>query len=85
MSSARRLHAQLLEEMKQFGPELALDLSQVKFVDSTGLGVLVSVLKKAREQGGYVRLLNPSREIERLLRITGLNRVFRVQYQPSAD
>jgi anti-sigma B factor antagonist len=78
ISNAVQLQAGLIEHLNEFGPELVLDLSEVRFIDSTGLGVLVSVLKRAREQGGHVTLLNPNREIDRLLQITGLDRVFRV-------
>jgi anti-sigma B factor antagonist len=83
-SNAWQLKPRLLEHMGQFGPELKLDLGQVNFIDSTGLGMLVSVLKEAREKGGHVSLVNPNREIQRLLQITGLERVFRVQHSAFA-
>ena len=47
-------------------------------------GMLVSVLKEVREKGGHVSLINPNREIQRLLQITGLERVFRVQHSAFA-
>jgi anti-sigma B factor antagonist len=83
-ANAWQLKPRLLEHMSQFGPELNLDLGHVNFIDSTGLGMLVSVLKEAREQGGHVSLVNPNREIQRLLQITGLERVFRVQHSAFA-
>jgi anti-sigma B factor antagonist len=83
VTSERQLLIRLRDQIMEFGPELVLDLSQVEFVDSTGLGVLVSAFKSAREQGGHITLLDPSREIGRLLQITGLDRVFQVRYRPS--
>ena len=83
-SNAWQLKPRLLEHLGQYGPELKLDLGQVNFIDSTGLGMLVSVLKEARERGGQVSLFNPNREIQRLLQITGLERVFRVQHSAFA-
>ena len=83
-SNAGQLKPRLLEHMGQYGPELCLDLRQVNFIDSTGLGMLVSVLKEAKEKGGQVSLVNPNREIQRLLQITGLERVFRVQHSAFA-
>jgi anti-sigma B factor antagonist len=83
-SNAGQLKPRLLEHMGQYGPELCLDLGQVNFIDSTGLGMLVSVLKEAKEKGGQVSLVNPNREIQRLLQITGLERVFRVQHSAFA-
>ena len=83
-ANAERLKPRLLEHLGQFGPDLCLDLGQVNFIDSTGMGMLVSVLKEAKEKGGHVSLVNPNREIQRLLQITGLERVFRVQHSAFA-
>src|SRR5438093_13375491 len=49
VTSERQLQVRLREQITAFGPELMLDLSQVQFIDSTGLGVLVSGRKWARE------------------------------------
>ena len=57
---------------------LVLDLSGVPFCDSTGLGVLVGGFKHTRARGGSFRLVNVSAHLERVLRITGLNKVFAV-------
>ena len=40
--------------------------------------MLVSVLKEARKVGGTVRLVNATREVLRLLQITGLERIFEI-------
>ena len=55
---------------------LAVDLSEVSFIDSTGLGTLVSGLKAARKAEGDLRLIAPSLKAQRLLRLTTLDRVF---------
>ncbi len=57
-------------------PELTVDLSRVTFIDSTGLGMLVGVLKDAREMQGDLRLVNAGREVRRLLQVTGLEALF---------
>src|SRR5438067_12462689 len=75
-STATELKPKLLTELQRHGPSLVLDLEAVQFIDSTGLGMLVSVLKEARKAGGTVRLINPTREVMRLLQITGLERIF---------
>ena len=58
------------------GPNLWVDLSRVTFIDSTGLGMLVSLLKEAREMDGEVRLVNAGREVRRILQVTGLEVLF---------
>ena len=51
---------------------LLLNFENVDFVCSTGLGALVSVLKKVRKAGGDVRLYNLSPKVVCLLELTGL-------------
>lgn len=56
----------------------AVDLSGVRFINSTGIGVLVSILTKFRNQGGELVLINPSEHIRKLLVITKLNAIFTI-------
>jgi anti-sigma B factor antagonist len=48
----------------------------VDFIDSSGLGVLVSALRRVKEQGGTLRLVCTKEAILKILRITGLDKVF---------
>ena len=52
---------------------LVIDMSEVSFLDSTGLGVLVKVLKHAREAGGWLHLVVTSDRIRKIFEITGLD------------
>ncbi len=49
-----------------------LDLSRVSFIDSTGIALLVSVSATAREHGWRLGLRDPSRHVERLIKLTGV-------------
>ena len=51
-----------------------LDLRGVDFIDSSGLGVLVGLTSTARDGGGDVIIVAPSRSVVRLLQISGLDR-----------
>lgn len=53
-----------------------VDLSNVGFIDSSGLGVLVSALRRARERDGSVRVVCTQENILKIFRITGLDKVF---------
>ena len=53
---------------------LIADLSQVDFLDSTGLGVLVGGLKRLREDGGSLALVIKTPHILRVFQITGLTK-----------
>lgn len=53
---------------------IALDLSALDFCDSVGLGCFVGSWKRARKDGGDLVLLRPAGHVQRMLRITGLER-----------
>jgi anti-sigma B factor antagonist len=67
-------------------PELhgafVLDVAGVRFVDDSGLGLLVGSIKQLREQGGTLVLRNPTTELRKLLDITGLDRVEGLRVEP---
>jgi anti-sigma B factor antagonist len=67
-----------LREMDGEGAHLLVDLDGVDFMDSSGLGVLIGALKRAREQRGELALVCTGQNLLRLLAITGLDRVFTV-------
>jgi anti-sigma B factor antagonist len=59
--------------------DLVVDLSKVDFIDSTGLGVLVGALNRAKELDGSLQLVCAQERVLKLLRITGLDQVFTVR------
>ena len=83
-----RLHGQLREVLTHevdTGQHLILDLTDVDFLDSTGLGLLVGVLKRARERAerlgvdaAALILVITAPEVWRTLHITRLDEVFTV-------
>jgi anti-sigma B factor antagonist len=52
---------------------LVLDLENVGFVDSTGVGAFVELATTAEDQGATFRIRNPSERVRRLLEVTGLS------------
>lgn len=62
---------------------IILDLDGVGFIDSSGLGVLVGALRRAREAGTDLLLVSSQALFARILRITGLDAVFVLH--PSVD
>jgi anti-sigma B factor antagonist len=57
---------------------LVIDMSETTFIDSTTLGVLLSVVKRVRPEGGTVVLVCPDRNVRRIFEITLLDRVFAI-------
>lgn len=54
-----------------------IDLREVSFMDSAGVAVLVNLLKRARQVGGDVKLVEPTSQMTiRILRLTKFDKVF---------
>jgi anti-anti-sigma factor len=57
-------------------PRMVFDLSGVSLMDAGGLRALVEAQRRARNAGGYVRLVAPSRSAGRVLRLSACDRYF---------
>lgn len=55
-----------------------IDLSEVRYISSSGIGLLITMLTKMRNAGGEVYLTAPSEHVKKLLIITKLNNIFTV-------
>jgi anti-sigma B factor antagonist len=77
--TAPKLREQLLDLAAGHHATVVADLTEVSFVDSTGLGVLVSGLRRFRESGGDLRLVVTAPQILKVFEITGLSDVFAVR------
>ena len=64
--------------LEQPNYDFVLDLSAVTFLDSTGLGVLITGLKRCRSAEGDLVLVTAQPNVLKVLEITGLNDVFQV-------
>lgn len=56
-------------------PRVVVDLAEVEFLDSSGLGALISGLKSARQAGGDLRIAAPGEQVRLVLRLTNMDRV----------
>jgi anti-sigma B factor antagonist len=59
--------------------KIAMNLHDVGYVDSSGLGELVKAYTTVRNQGGELRLVNPSKRVQDLLQMTKLSAVFTIE------
>ena len=57
---------------------ILVDMTKVPFVDSTGIGFLVSSQAAVSNEGGCLKLLSPNPRVREVLRITRLERVFEI-------
>lgn len=76
LATAPRLRERLLAALNDGETRVVVDLLEVGFIDSTGLGVLIGALKRIRLGDGELRLVCPERGIRKVFDITGLDQVF---------
>ncbi len=55
-----------------------IDISNVRYINSSGIGVLITLLTKFRNKEGEVILVKPSKTVEKLLMITKLSSIFQI-------
>jgi anti-sigma B factor antagonist len=70
------LHDKLHELINQGKKKVVIDLSKVDWMNSTGLGILISGLTTMRNNGGELKLSNVTEKIQSLLTITKLITIF---------
>lgn len=63
---------------------LELDMSGTMFIDSSGLGALISIHKLLCSHGGMLCILNPTSPVLQILELTRMNRLFEIQSVPNA-
>jgi len=64
------------ELVKNGPPRVVIDMEGISFVDSTGLGSVISALKQVRGSQGDLRLAAPNQQVRVVLELTTLDRVF---------
>jgi anti-sigma B factor antagonist len=74
--TAPALKEKLVANIEKGCSNVVVNMEGVSFIDSSGLGVLVSALRRSRERGGSVRILCTRDNILKIFRITGLDKVF---------
>jgi anti-sigma B factor antagonist len=76
-SSATAFKAKIADCIQGGGQRIVLNLSEVEFIDSTGLGAIVSSLKAMGGEGDLV-ICCPRETVMNLFRLTRMNRVFQI-------
>src|ERR1700755_3035395 len=73
-----RLIDAVSEALSHKVPACIIDISELRYINSSGIGVLITILTKFRNKGGDVYLMKPSENVKKLLVITKLNAIFQI-------
>ncbi len=73
---------EIISELEKFNLNgnlnVITDISDVRYINSSGIGVLITLLTKVRNKSGELCLINPSENVKKLLIITKLQAIFKV-------
>lgn len=83
--TAPKLRECLAPAEKVKGMQAELDLSEVAYMDSTGLGVFVGFYKVVKANEGHVKIIGVNQRLRRLFEITGLTEVMDIVMDESRD
>ena len=78
VGNRQELKQKVLEELQNGQLKFVVDFEKTGYIDSSGLGVLVSLSKKIREQGGELRLANLNEDLRTLFELTKLDTLFHI-------
>lgn len=84
LATAPRLRERLFGLIDQGSRNVVVNLTNVAFIDSAGLGVLVATMNRLQEGDGTLRLAGAAESARRVLSVTGLDRMFPV-YESVAE
>lgn len=77
--NAPQLKESLISMLNQKNASIVLDCEKLRYIDSTGLGVLISILKRVKDFGGDIRIKNLKPYIAKIFTITGLDKIFAIE------
>lgn len=78
VEQAADIREKLLKEMEKGHTQFLIHFSQVDYIDSSGLGVVVAIHKRAIQKGGKVCIQGLQGGVKELFELTRLNRVFEI-------
>lgn len=78
VGNRQELKQRVLDELERGERKFLVDFTSTGYIDSSGLGVLVSLSKKIREQGGELRLSSLNEDLRTLFELTKLDTLFRI-------
>lgn len=78
VSNRQELKQRVLDEAETGARKILVDFARTGYIDSAGLGVLVSLAKRLRELGGDIRLANLNDDLHTLFELTKLDTLFQI-------
>ena len=79
VSTADELKKSLHKLVDEKNIDMKLNLENLDYIDSTGLGVMIGILKRLKIENKEVYIEKPKNDVRRIFNITGLDKVFKME------
>ena len=79
VSTADELKKYLHKLVDEKKVDMRLDLEKLEYIDSTGLGVMIGILKKLKIENKEVYIEKPRNNVKKIFNITGLDKIFKLE------
>jgi len=80
--SIEKFREAIEEKIKTKEPEIILDCSELSYMDSTGMSVLIELRNKTKEKGQKIIMMNPRPNIKKLMALTGVDKIIEIVDNP---
>jgi len=77
--TANELKDSLIESISSKSKDVILNASNLEYIDSTGLGVLIGILKRLKTDEKDIYIINAKQNVRKIFNITGLDKIFKVE------
>ncbi len=79
IDSSAEFQDELTKLFTQNQGNIYVNVENLSYIDSTGLGILIGAMKKVKEKENEIILVRPQNSMIKLLNITGLDKIFKIQ------
>ena len=79
VSTADKLKEHLHNLADEKIQDMKINLENLDYIDSTGLGAMIGVLKKLKTDNKEIYIINPKSNVKKIFTITGLDKIFKVE------
>ena len=79
VSTANEVKENLINLISKQSADIKLDMTNLDYIDSTGLGALIGVLKRLKENNKDIYITNTKKNVRKIFNITGLDKIFKVE------
>lgn len=79
VSCAENLKRELNEKIDEKISDVVLDMSDLQYIDSTGVGIIVGIMKRLKAEDKKISIKNPKSNVKKIFSITGLDQLISLE------